>query len=126
MSDSERAYELYESGREALAADRLEDAIRTLEESAELDPHFKTLELLGEAWLRKGVPQSSVVPLAAATTLNDQARAPSLLAEAFAALGQDLEAHRIAKVALTRDSRNRRAKAVFDATLEAYRKWSGE
>jgi hypothetical protein len=97
-----------------------------LEESAELDPHFKTLELLGEAWLRKGVPQNAVVPLAAATTLNDQSRAPSLLAEAFAALGEDLEAHRIAKVALTRDSGNRRAKAVFDATLEAYRKWSGE
>ena len=51
----------------------------------------------------KGEPRRAIVPLAAATTLNEQVRAPSLLAEAFLALGQHVEAYEIATMALQRD-----------------------
>ncbi len=122
----DRAKELYDSGRLFLERAQLDEGIHDFEESAALLPHFKTLELLGEAWLKKGMPLRAVVPLAAATSLNDQVRAPSLLAEALLALGEELEAHRMAKVALGRDANNRRAKAVFDATVAAYKEWSGE
>jgi tetratricopeptide (TPR) repeat protein len=125
MND-DRSTALYDSGRSLLERGQLDEAIHDLEQSAALLPHFKTLELLGEAWLKKGIPLRAVVPLAAATSLNNQVRAPSLLAEAFLALGEELDAHRIAKVALGRDANNHRAQAVFDATLAAYRQWSGE
>jgi hypothetical protein len=62
--------------------------------------------------------------LAAATTLNAQVRAPSLLAEAFLALGDELAAHRIARLALDRDPNNKRARNVFEATEAAYLRWS--
>ena len=83
-------------------------------------PHFKTLELLGEAWLAKGEPAKAIVPLAAATTLNRQVRAPSLLAEAFLALGERPEAHRIAHMALRREAHNKKARAVLQGTSEAH------
>jgi len=57
---------------------------------------------------------------AAATTLNRQVRAPSLLAEAFLALGERPEAHRIAHMALRREAHNKKAWAVLQATSEAH------
>jgi hypothetical protein len=52
-------------------------------------------------------------------------RAPSLLAEAFASIGEALEAHRMARMALARDANNRKARAVFESTRAAYEQWSG-
>jgi tetratricopeptide (TPR) repeat protein len=115
------ARERYEAGRAALAAGDIDTAITHLEESIAEHPHFKALELLGEAWLRKGEPRRAIVPLAAATTLNAQVRAPSLLAEALLALGDELEAHRVAQLALGRDPNNKKAHAVMEATSAAYR-----
>jgi tetratricopeptide (TPR) repeat protein len=117
------ARQSYELGRRALESGDLAAAIAHLEASVSAFPHFKALELLGEAWLKKGEPQRAVVPLAAATTLNAQVRAPSLLAEALLARGDALEAHRIAQLALQRDPNNRKARAVLDATAEAYEAW---
>jgi tetratricopeptide (TPR) repeat protein len=106
----------YERGRSLLAAGDLPAAIACLEASVAAYPHFKALELLGEAWLRSGDPLRAIAPLAAATTLNGQVRAPSLLAEALLAAGDHVKAHEIAKLALARDSNNRKARVVFDAT----------
>jgi len=127
MADEEpddMARELYEAGRAALQANDLETAIRQLEESIAQYPHFRALELLGEAWLKKGEPQKALVPLAAAATLNGQVRAPSLLAEALLALGNEVEAYRIAQLALSRDASNKKAQAVADATRAAHQAWT--
>jgi hypothetical protein len=107
-----------------LDAGDLAGAIVQLEASADALPHFKTLELLGEAWLRSGNPRRAVVPLAAATTLNLQVRAPSLLAEALLELGDEREAHRIARLALDRDPNNKKARSVFESTEAAYLEWN--
>ncbi|SRR6266704_5154356 len=120
----DRARETYDAGRAALEAGDTDLAIQHLETSIAEYPHFKALELLGEAWLRKGDPRRAIVPLAAATTLNAQVRAPSLLSEALLALGDALEAHRVAQLALERDARNKKARSVLEATAEAYRKWT--
>jgi len=127
MADEERddmARELFEAGRAALQANDVDAAIGHLEESIAQSPHFKALELLGEAWLKKGEPRRALVPLAAATTLNAQVRAPSLLAEALLALGNSLEACRIAQLALGRDSSNKKAHAVAEATKAAHQAWT--
>jgi tetratricopeptide (TPR) repeat protein len=117
---SDRGRQAYEDGRAALQAGQTDVAIHHFEVSIAADPHFKTLELLGEAWLAKGEPAKAIVPLAAATTLNRQVRAPSLFAEAFLALGERPEAHRMAHMALRREAHNKKAWAVLQATSEAH------
>jgi tetratricopeptide (TPR) repeat protein len=114
----------YEGARAKLEGGDPEGAVVDLERAAEAYPHFKTLELLGEAWLSLGKPERAVVPLAAATTLNPQAKAPSLLAEALVAIGDEILAHRVALVALERDPRNKRAQSVKEATQVAYDNWN--
>ena len=115
---------LHQRGVELLQEGDLAAAIAAFEASIVLHPHFKSLELLGEALLRNGQPAQAIVPLAAATTLNAQVRAPSLLAEALLAAGDPLKAHEIAKVALQRDATNRKARAVLDATASEYNRWA--
>ena len=102
------------------------DAIAKFEASIACSPHFKTLELLGEALLKAGQPSRAIVPLAAATTLNAHVKAPSMLAEALLATGDRLKAHEVAKLALSRDPMNKRAKAVFDATHVEYSAWASQ
>ena len=75
-------------------------------------PHFKALELQGECLLALGQARAAIVPLAAATALNGQGRAPTLLAEAFLALDEPDEALRFAQEALRRAPGQRRALAV--------------
>lgn len=120
----EAAREAYFEGRALLEAGDLDGAIDQLEFSEAGYPHFKALELLGEAWLRKGQPARAVVPLAAATTLNRQVRAPAPLAEALLALGEEVRAHEIAELVLQRDSNSKKARVVLEATEPAYRRWS--
>jgi tetratricopeptide (TPR) repeat protein len=69
------ADDLYHSGREAMEAGTLEDAIRLFRQSVAEWPHFKTLELLGECLLRLERPREAIIPLAAATALNQQGHA---------------------------------------------------
>lgn len=116
---------LYAEGRAMLEAGNLADAIAKLEASIACGPHFKPLELLGEALLSAGQPSRAIVPLAAATTLNDQVRAPSMLSEALLATGDRLKAHEVAKLALSRDPMNKRARTVFDTTHAEYCAWAG-
>ena len=98
-----------EATRTALAAGRWDDAIASLSASAAGDPHFKTLELLGECLLNVGRHLEAIVPLAAATTLNRGVRAPSMLAEAMLRAGQVSDARQFCSLALSRDPQNRRA-----------------
>ena len=81
--DGDRSFELYERGRESLRAGKLESAIADLQLSAAAWPHFKTLELLGEALIRAERFAEAVVPLAAAATLNRNVRALLLLSDCF-------------------------------------------
>lgn len=89
-------------------------AVVCLQENVAADPHFKTLELLGECLIVLGRLQESIVPLAAATTLNKGVRAPALLAEVFWHLNQFHDAKEVAEIALGRDPRNRKAYTVWD------------
>jgi predicted Zn-dependent protease len=122
------AFELYQAGRDAMKRGDTDAAVRCLTGSLDVDPspvpHFKTLELLGEAWLSRGEPRRAIVPLAAATLLNPQVRAPSLLAEAFLAAGDRVRAHRAAIEALSRHAGNKRAIEVADATRAAFDEWT--
>ena len=67
----------------AMDAGRIEQEVALFEQSAAISPHFKTLELLGECLIALDRLQDSIVPLAAAATLNSGVRAPALLAEVF-------------------------------------------
>jgi uncharacterized protein HemY len=100
-------------------AGRLREAVEAFQLSAAASPHFKTLELLGECYLRIGEPERAVVPLAAATTLNAQSRAPSILAEVFERLGDSERAGEMAREALRRDAANKRALAVLARVANA-------
>jgi len=111
---SESAVDLYYKGRRLMEVDALDDASSVLSQSAELAPHFKTLELLGECHLKTGRVRDAVTYLTAATDLNQQSRAPALLAEAFEKLGDVDRAKEFAELALMRSEDNARAKAVLD------------
>ena len=112
-TDEERAQGLYHRGRELMDAGSLEDAIQALSQSAELHPHFKTLELLGECYLSVGRVREAIVPLAAATSLNEQSRAPALLADALYKLGDNEQAIRLARLAMLRAPSNKLARSVL-------------
>jgi hypothetical protein len=120
------ARDLYEAGRRCLDAGDLEGAVTHFERSAGAFPHFKALELLGEAWLLRGVPLKAIAPLAAATTLNGQGRAPALLAQALFGIGEHIDAHKMACLALDRAPGNKAATTVLEATRAEYEAWSAE
>lgn len=115
---AETASLLYQQAREVLRQGRNEEAIVLLRQSAEAEPHFKTLELLGESLIELGQFKDAIVPLAAATTLNRQVRAPSLLAKALIASGDRHGARNAALIALARDPRNHLALQVLRDTAD--------
>lgn len=64
-------------------------AIEKLTKSAEMSPHFKTYECLGESYLLLGEPQQAIMFLAAAAGLgNRQFRSYFLLAQALLGLNE--------------------------------------
>lgn len=76
-----------------MEANDLESAISLFDQSVQLEPHFKTLELLGECLLTLGRHKEAVVPLAASAGLgNKPYRALYLLAQALNAAGRKTEA----------------------------------
>jgi tetratricopeptide (TPR) repeat protein len=101
--------DLYHQAREVMEKNQLEDAVRLFQQSITLSPHFKSLELLGECFIHLNRLAEAVVPLAAATTLNQGVRAPSLLADVFLKLEDYDRANELAKIALSRDPDNRMA-----------------
>jgi tetratricopeptide (TPR) repeat protein len=112
------ADDLYRRGREAMEVGAFEDAIRLFRQSIAEWPHFKTLELLGECLLRLNQPREAIVPLAAATALNLQGHAPTLLARAFLELGTYRDAFDQAEEALRRAPGNEQALEVRQAARQ--------
>ncbi len=93
-----------------MEAGAFEQAADLFDSSAVQSPHFKTYELLGECYMRLRRFTEAIPYLAAATTLNHGARAPSLLAEAWLAIDRRdkaVEAVEAADLALSRDSKNK-------------------
>jgi len=117
--DAEDAHVLYDLAREQMHAGAFDKAATLFEKSAVQDPHFKTLELLGECYMKLGRFKNAIVPLAAATTLNRQFRAPLLLAEVFLALGDITEASEWAELAGQRNPNSRRVKELLDRLSQA-------
>ena len=105
---------LYERGVTAMRAQHYPEAVACFEQSIRLRPHFKSLELLGECLMRLERHQEAIVPLAAATALNQQSRAPMLLAQVFLTLGTLDRAAEMAELALRRAPDNRRAREVLE------------
>lgn len=105
--------QLYQSARERMSAGDFVAAAQLFERSVALNPHFKALELLGECRIRLGLLREAIVPLAAATALNEQSRAPSLLADVLCQLGDSDDAIRMARLALARSPTNRAALEVL-------------
>ena len=105
--------QLYNEGKTLMTEGAFEEAASKFAQSAASSPHFKTLELLGECHAKLGRFQDAVVPLAAATTLNLQSRAPALLAEVFEQLGDRERAIAMARLAIERSAVNKQAQAVL-------------
>ena len=85
--DSPSASALYRAGREAMERDDFDDAVEQFTRSFFLEPHFKTLELLGTSCQKLGRLPEAVLYLAAAAGLgNREVRARFLLAEVLISL----------------------------------------
>ncbi len=69
---------------------------------------------MGECLLALGRPIQAVVPLAAASALNDQVRAPFLLSQSFLAIGDYERAAKWAATVLARSPGNRVSRAVAE------------
>jgi tetratricopeptide (TPR) repeat protein len=106
---------LYREGRARMEAGDAAGALSLLERSVALEPHFLTLELLGECLLALGRPREAIVPLAASSGLHRQSRAPARLAEVMLALGRWEQADELAAHALAVDPEHAGARAVREA-----------
>ena len=85
--DSSSASALYRAGREAMERKDFDHAVEQLRRAFLLEPHFKTLELLGACCHKLGRLPEAVLYLAAAAGLgNRQFRARFLLAEVLVSL----------------------------------------
>jgi tetratricopeptide (TPR) repeat protein len=111
-------HERYKEARSLMDQGHLEEAASLFEQNVKSNPHFKDLELLGECLMRLGRLVDAIVPLAAATTLNKAARAPSLLAEVYFLLDEMHDADESAELALSRDASNRKALNVKEMILK--------
>lgn len=98
---------------------QFEEAVEIFRQSASLEPHFKTLELLGECYISLNRFPEAVIPLAAAVSLNIGVRATSLLAEVFLKLENYDKAKDMADVALSRDPSNKIALKVLKVVSKA-------
>lgn len=101
--------ERYQEARELMGQGAYAEAVNLFEQNVRVQPHFKDLELLGECLMRLGKLVEAIVPLAAATTLNQGVRAPSLLAEIYFQMGEVHDANEMADLVLTRNPKNRKA-----------------
>ena len=80
---------LYQEGRAEMQSGNLDSAVEKLKKSAELAPHFKTLECLGECYLEQKNYYQAIIFLASAAGMgNNQSRPYFLLAKALLAIGE--------------------------------------
>lgn len=106
------SHELYLEARRLMDENNLDEAIKLFQQSISDYPHFKSLELLGECFIRAERLLEAVVPLAAATTLNKGVKAPSLLSDVFLKLKEYQRASETAEIALSREPNNKTAQEV--------------
>ncbi len=118
------AKELYDQAYEAMTQSNFEEAIRLFEESVRFVPHYRSLLHLGECYFQLGKLVESVVPLAAATTLNRQGIAPALLAEVFLELGDPRKAKELVDLAVARQPDYKRAKTLRNRVDQAVAEWN--
>lgn len=109
----DESYQLYCEGKEAFESLNYNKAANLLEESNDLFPHFKTLELLGETEIKLKRFTKAITYLAAATALNPSPKAPSLLASAFLALKDNDNAKKFALTVLEQSPNNKIAKTTL-------------
>lgn len=80
---------LYEEGRQFFDNKNFELASEKFKESCNLFPHFKTLELLGECFLKQEKYNQAIIYLAAAVGLGNKSyRSYYLLAKALLEVGE--------------------------------------
>jgi tetratricopeptide (TPR) repeat protein len=92
-TDSDDSQSLYYQGREAMDRGDLQAAVDLFQQSIDLFPHFKTLELQGECLLTLGRPTSAIIALAASATLGSRPfRSLYLLAQALVQIGDNRKA----------------------------------
>lgn len=82
-------YVLYQEGRSAMKSGDFDVAIKKLQKSADLAPHFKTLESVGECFLEQKNYSQAIIYLAASAGLGNKPSRPYfLLAKALLAFGE--------------------------------------
>jgi tetratricopeptide (TPR) repeat protein len=92
---------LYNKGREAMERSDLRAAVDLFQQSIDLLPHFKTLELQGECLLKLEQPTKVIIALSASATLGSRPfRALYLLAQALLLIGEKRKAIEKLKEAL--------------------------
>jgi lipopolysaccharide biosynthesis regulator YciM len=109
----DESYTLYQEGRLLFDQGSYELAITKFKVSIDLYPHFKSMELCGECYLKLNNPAAAVLFLAAATTLNSGIKSQSLLAQAFSDIGINDKAMEIAENVIERSPGNKIAKAIL-------------
>ncbi len=111
--------ELYQRGRAAMEQGDFPLAVELFQQSVDLFPHFKTLELLGECWLKLGQPTRAVVVLGAASTLGHRAsRALYLLARTLNKIGERDKAIEKLREAITIQPDYESAKRLLESLNE--------
>jgi tetratricopeptide (TPR) repeat protein len=126
VNDQDGSLKLFEQARNEMEAGRYENAIAHFEESNHIQPNYKTCLLLGDCLMRLQRFRDAVIPLAAATTLNRQGIAPTLLAETFLALDDASRAYEYVKIAIERQPHYKRAQDFEPIAREARECWLRE
>jgi tetratricopeptide (TPR) repeat protein len=116
----EKSQALYRDGEAALDQGDVENAIQLLKQSVRIAPHFRTLESLGLALMRKGDLPEAILYLSAAAGLGTrQSRPRLLLAEALlkASVEFKLDAAMQLAEALRLNSNYATARRLLDSIL---------
>jgi tetratricopeptide (TPR) repeat protein len=96
------ALQYYNQGRALMQSGQFHEASILFLESCNLEPHFKTYELLGECYQNLNQFPISIPFLAASTLINNACRAPMLLAKSYYELKTYDLAIKYAELALAR------------------------
>lgn len=118
----DEASQLYHNGRALMQSGDFQGALARLQGSVLINPHAKTLQLLGDCLLMLGRPMDAIIPLAASKGLNRQPVAPMRLAEAFLAIGDVVSAKALAEEAVAILPHHGPAHDVLNRAIEAHRK----
>jgi tetratricopeptide (TPR) repeat protein len=109
----ERSTQLYDRGKACLERGEVLRALKLLDASSKLFPHFKTLELQGQCYFKLKRYSEAIIFLAAATSLNRGLRAPLLLMDVLLEVPDVKAAKDIAKIVLAREPNHKQAKALL-------------